>query len=47
LALIKVGEMNLAYPVEITASNYIIILGTGLVVAVLSSYLSSLAARRL
>lgn len=47
LAIIKVGGMNLAYPVEITGSNYIIILGTGLIVAVLSSYLSSLAARRL
>ncbi|MBL6670270.1 MAG: ABC transporter permease [Flavobacteriaceae bacterium] len=47
LALIKVGGMNLAYPVEITASNYVIILVVGLVVAVLSSYFSSLAVKKL
>ena len=47
LALIKVGGMNLAYPVEITSSNYIIIMVVGLVVAVLSSYFSSLAVKKL
>ena len=47
LALIKVGGMNLAYPVEITASNYVIIVVVGLVVAVVSSYFSSLAVKKL
>jgi len=47
LALIKVGGMNLAYPVEITSSNYIIIMVVGLVVAVMSSYFSSLAVKKL
>jgi lipoprotein-releasing system permease protein len=47
LALIKVGGMNLAYPVEITASNYVIIIVVGLVVAVVSSYFSSLAVKKL
>lgn len=47
LELIKVGEMNLAYPVEITASNYVIIMAVGLVVAVVSSYFSSLAVKKL
>ena len=47
LALIKVGGMNLAYPVEISGSNYIIIVGVGLVVAVISSYVSSLAVKKL
>ncbi|NBV73322.1 FtsX-like permease family protein, partial [bacterium] len=47
LALIKVGGMNLAYPVEITVSNYIIVLFVGLVVAVISSYVSSLAVKKL
>jgi lipoprotein-releasing system permease protein len=46
-ALIKVGGMNLAYPVEITASNYVIIIVVGLVVAVVSSYFSSLAVKKL
>ena len=46
-ALIKVGGMNLAYPVEITASNYVIIVVVGLVVAVVSSYFSSLAVKKL
>lgn len=46
-ALIKVGGMNLAYPVEITASNYVIIMVVGLVVAVVSSYFSSLAVKKL
>jgi lipoprotein-releasing system permease protein len=46
-ALIKVGGMNLAYPVEITASNYVIIVIVGLVVAVVSSYFSSLAVKKL
>ena len=46
-ALIKVGGMNLAYPVEITASNYVIIVAVGLVVAVVSSYFSSLAVKKL
>ena len=46
-ALIKVGGMNLAYPVEITASNYVIIMAVGLVVAVVSSYFSSLAVKKL
>ena len=45
--LIKVGGMNLAYPVEITASNYVIIVVVGLVVAVVSSYFSSLAVKKL
>ena len=47
LALIKVGGMNLAYPVEITASNYVIIVVVSLVVAVVSSYFSSLAVKKL
>ena len=47
LALIKVGGMNLAYPVEITASNYVIIMIVGLVVAVVSSYFSSLVVKKL
>ena len=47
LALIKVGGMNLAYPVEINASNYVIILVVGLVVAVVSSYFSSLSVKKL
>jgi len=47
LALIKVGGMNLAYPVEITASNYVIIVAVGLVVAIVSSYFSSLAVKKL
>ena len=47
LALIKVGGMNLAYPVEITSSNYVIIMVVGLVVAVVSSYFSSLAVKKL
>ena len=47
LALIKVGGMNLAYPVEITVSNYIIVLFVGLVVAVISSSVSSLAVKKL
>ena len=47
LALVKVGGMNLAYPVEITASNYVIIVIVGLVVAVVSSYFSSLAVKKL
>jgi len=47
LALIKVGGMNLAYPVEITTSNYVIIVVVGLVVAVVSSYFSSLAVKKL
>jgi lipoprotein-releasing system permease protein len=47
LALIKVGGMNLAYPVEITASNYVIIMVVGLVVAVVSSYFSSLVVKKL
>jgi ABC-type antimicrobial peptide transport system permease subunit len=46
-ALIKVGGMNLAYPVEITASNYVIIIVVGLVVAVVSSYFSSLVVKKL
>ena len=46
-ALIKVGGMNLAYPVEITASNYVIIVVVGLVIAVVSSYFSSLAVKKL
>ena len=46
-ALIKVGGMNLAYPVEITASNYVIIVVVGLVVAVVSSYFSSLVVKKL
>ena len=46
-ALIKVGGMNLAYPVEITASNYVIIVIVGLVVAIVSSYFSSLAVKKL
>ena len=47
LELIKVGGMNLPYPVEITASNYVIIMAVGLVVAVVSSYVSSLAVKKL
>jgi len=47
LALIKVGGINLAYPVEITASNYVIIVAVGLVVAIVSSYFSSLAVKKL
>ena len=47
LELIKVGGMNLPYPVEITASNYVIILVVGLVVAVVSSYFSSLSVKKL
>ena len=47
LALIKVGGMNLAYPVEINASNYVIILVVGLVVAFVSSYFSSLSVKKL
>ena len=47
LALIKVGGMNLAYPVEITSLNYVIIMVVGLVVAVVSSYFSSLAVKKL
>jgi len=47
LALIKVGGMNLAYPVEITTSNYVIVLFVGLVVAFISSYVSSLAVKKL
>lgn len=46
-ALIKVGGMNLAYPVEITPSNYLIIVIIGLVVAIVSSYFSSLAVKKL
>ncbi len=44
---ISVGEMGLAYPVEIKAINYFIILLTAILVAVISSFISSSAAKKL
>ena len=44
---ISVGEMGLAYPVEIKAMNYFIILLTASIVAVVSSFISSGAVKKL
>ncbi|MEE2604887.1 MAG: FtsX-like permease family protein [Bacteroidota bacterium] len=44
---ISVGEMGLAYPVEIKAINYFIILLTASIVAVVSSFISSGAVKKL
>tara|TARA_B100001939_G_C16945371_1_gene620078 strand:- start:3160 stop:4338 length:1179 start_codon:yes stop_codon:yes gene_type:complete len=44
---ISVGDMGLAYPVEIKAINYFIILLTAILVAVISSFISSSAAKKL
>ena len=44
---ISVGDMGLAYPVEIKGINYFIILLTAILVAVISSYISSSTAKKL
>ncbi len=44
---ISVGDMGLAYPVEIKAINYFIILLTGFLVAIISSFISSSAVKKL
>jgi len=44
---ISVGEMGLAYPVEIKAMNYFIILLTAFFIAVISSFISSSAVKKL
>lgn len=44
---ISVGEMGLAYPVDIKAMNYFIILLTASIVAVVSSFISSGAVKKL
>ena len=44
---ISVGEMGLAYPVELKAMNYFIILLTASIVAVVSSFISSGAVKKL
>lgn len=44
---ISVGEMGLVYPVEIKAMNYFIILLTAFFIAVISSFISSSAVKKL
>mgnify|MGYP001438945571 CR=1 FL=1 len=44
---ISVGDMGLAYPVEIKGINYFIVLLTAILVAVISSYISSSTAKKL
>ena len=44
---VSVGDMGLAYPVEIKAINYFIILLTGFLVAIISSFISSSAVKKL
>lgn len=44
---ISVGDMGLAYPVEIKGINYFIVLLTAILVAVTSSYISSSTAKKL
>lgn len=44
---ISVGEMGLAYPVELKAINYFIILLTAFFIAVISSFISSRAVKKL
>ena len=46
-SIISVSELNIPYPAELTFVNYLIVISSALLVAVISSYVSSLAVKKL